>query len=83
MVEFNAEFNYWRLRVEHIIGAIKRHRALEGTYTYRGSYNVLFQCIVHLHVTVHLTNIKLKLVLPRYETVGPWAHTPGSAPDDA
>ena len=78
MVEFNAEFNYWRLRVEHIIGVVKRHDALDGVF--RGSY-ALLQCIVDL--TVHLTNVKLKLALPRYETVGPWDHTPGSAPDHA
>ena len=76
MVQFNAEFNYWRLRVEHIIGVVKRHDALDGVW--RGSY-ALLQCVVDL--TVHLTNIKLKLSLPRYENVGPWGHTPGSAPD--
>ena len=76
-VKFNAQFNYWRLRVEHIIGVVKRHSALDGTF--RGSYAFL-QCITDL--TVHLTNIKLKLALPRYETVGPWGHTPGSAPAD-
>ena len=78
MVEFNAKFNYWRLRVEHITGVVKRHAVLEGVF--RGSY-ALLQCVVDL--TVHLTNIKLKLALPRYETVGPWGHTPGSAPDSA
>ena len=34
-------------------------------------------------LTAHLTNIKLKFALPRYETVGPWGHTPGSAPAEA
>lgn len=29
------------------------------------------------------TNVKLKFALPRYESVGPWRHAPGSAPADA
>ena len=78
MVQVNAEFNYWRLRVEHIIGDVKKHDALNGIY--RGEY-ALLQCIVDL--TVHMTNVKLKFALPRYETVGPWGHAPGSAPADA
>ena len=75
MVEWNAGFNYWRLRVEHIIGEVKQPAALRGVF--RGSY-ALLQCVVDM--TVHLTNVKLKMALPRYETVGPWRHEPGSAP---
>lgn len=77
-VEANAKFNYWRLRVEHIIGEIKQHDALDGTF--RGSY-ALLQAIVDL--TVNLTNLKLKFAGPRYETTGPWGHMPGSAPAGA
>ena len=34
-VYFNTIFNYWRLRVEHIIGEVKNHDMLRGVF--RGS----------------------------------------------
>jgi hypothetical protein len=74
-VYFNTIFNYWRLRVEHIIGEVKNHDMLRGVF--RGSIDLLQACV---DITVHLTNVKLKFALPRYETCGPWGHTPGSAP---
>jgi hypothetical protein len=73
-VFFNTIFNYWRLRVEHIIGDVKNHDMLSGVFL--GSYAILK---ASLDLTVHLTNMKLKAALPRYETCGPWGHRPGSA----
>ena len=72
-VYMNTIFNYWSLRVEHIIGEIKRHDMLAGVF--RGSY-ILLKSAVDL--TVNMTQIKIKLALPRYETCGPWGHEPGS-----
>ena len=74
-VEFNSKFNYWRVRVEHIIGMIKKHDMFCGVY--RGTYALLKAC---LDITVHVTNIKIRFSLPRYDTTGPWGHLPGSAP---
>ena len=74
-VIWNSIFNYWRVRVEHIIGDVKNHDMF--VVPFRGSY-ALLQCCVRM--TVHLTNIKLKMALPRYDTMGPWGHQPGSAP---
>ena len=74
-VYFNVIFNYWRLRVEHIIGEVKNHDMFMGVF--RGS-NILLKAALDL--TVHLTNIKLKMALPRYVTCGSWGHRPGSAP---
>lgn len=74
-LHFNGWFNYWRGRVEHIIGEVKNHDMLSGVF--RGSF-VLLHAATRL--TVHLTNVKIKLNPPRYETVGPWRHEPGSAP---
>jgi hypothetical protein len=64
-VYYNVIFNYWRLRVEHIIGDVKNHDMFSGVF--RGSYVLLKGC---LDLTVHLTNIKLKFALPRYDTTG-------------
>ena len=54
-VEFNAVFNYWRLRVEHIIGEVKNHDMFDGVF--RGSYTILKSAI---DLTVHLTNVGIK-----------------------
>jgi hypothetical protein len=72
-VYMNGLFNYWRVRVEHIIREVKRHDMFCGVY--RGSYGLLKSAI---DLTVHMTNIKIKCSLPRYETCGPWGHEPGS-----
>lgn len=72
-VTINTIFNYWRLRVEHIIGEIKRHDMFDGVF--RGSYVTLKSAI---DLTVNMTQIKIKLSLPRYRTLGPWGHEPHS-----
>ena len=69
-VYMNTIFNYWRLRVEHIMSEIKRHDMFDGVF--RGSYVILKSAI---DLTVHMTNIKLKSNLPRYRTCGPWPHS--------
>lgn len=74
-VYFNSIFNYWRLRVEHIIGEVKNHSIFD--HVFRGSVGLLEAA---LKLTIHMTNVKLKMALPRYETCGPWPHAPGSAP---
>ena len=75
-VAMNTIFDYWRLRVEHIMIEIKRHDMFCGVY--RGSYSLLKSAI---DLTVHMTNIKLRVQPPRYCTCGPWSHNPAENPD--
>ena len=70
-VAVNTVFNYWRLRIEHLMADIKKPDLLSGVY--RGSYPLLKAGI---DITVHSQNINRKLRLPRYETCGPWPHWP-------
>ena len=70
-VAMNTIFNYWRLRVEHIIGEVNRHDMFDGVF--RGSYILLKSA---LDLTVHMTQAKIKFSLPRYRTCGPWGHEP-------
>ena len=59
-VKMNVIFNYFRLRVEHIIGMIKKHTMFDGVY--RGSYPLLKAAI---DLTIQLTNMKIKMAPPR------------------
>ena len=70
-LETRFVFNHWRVRVEHIVAELKNHDILSGVF--RGSYPILKSAT---DIIVHMTNIKLKLSLPRYETLGPWSHVP-------
>ena len=59
-VKMNVIFNYFRLRVEHVIGMIKKHSMFDGVY--RGSYPLLKAAI---DLTIQLTNMKIKMAPPR------------------
>ena len=73
-IKANTIFNHWRLRVEHIVGEVKRHSMFSGVY--RGSFAVLQAAI---KLVAHTTNIKLRLSPPRYRALCPWAHCPDNA----
>ena len=73
-VKFNVIVNHFRVRVEQVIGMVKRHSMLQGVF--RGSY-VLLKAVLDL--TVQLTNLKIRLLPPRFRTIGPWPHNPHSA----
>ena len=73
-IRANTIFNHWRLRVEHIVGEVKRHAMFSGVY--RGSFAVLQAAI---KLITHTTNIKLRLAPPRYRVLGPWSHCPDDA----
>lgn len=72
-VAMNTIFNYWHLRVEHIMSEIKRHDMFSGVY--RGSYSLLKSAI---DLKVHITNIKLRFQPPHYWICGPWSHDPAA-----
>ena len=68
-VKFNVILNHFRVRVEQVIKLIKTHSMLDGVF--RGSY-VLLKAVLDL--TVQLTNLKIRLLPPRFRTIGPWPH---------
>ena len=73
-MKYNVIINHFRVRVEQVIGMIKKHSMLQGVF--RGSY-VLLKAVLAL--TVQLTNLKIRLLPPRFRTIGPWPHNPHSA----
>jgi len=67
---FNAVLSFYRSRVEHVIGYLKRHAMFSTPF--RGNIGVLSKS---MKLAAHTSNVRLKSHA-RYRPVGPWPHGP-------
>ena len=66
----NLYFLFYRSRIDQVNAIIRNHDDLEGR-PFRGDFEHL---TAHVKITVHATNVSIKLGNFRLEGIGRWAH---------